>query len=260
MGQSKTSILTAKMKIVILIFAILAIQVFGDNCKEGEKKKLTPGLWMKCKEGEWVKIETRRPGGPPCTDDPSKSLAGTCSADQGHCSQYTVKGAEMDRDCPGTCESCDGCRCQDDNQWHKYCPFWKKFCGSAGVLGNWMTTNCRKTCGECKCKCCSYQGKQHKLGATIQLPEKCGQLICEESMVAGYSPLLSGATAHNVTHPEELTAAFSQALRGVLMGPVLLTGQWLQKAGAENYQFGGEGSLQLAAMECFQFRWEMPLN
>ena len=25
------------------------------------------------------------------------------------------------------------------------------------VLGNWMTSNCRKTCGECKCKCCSYQ-------------------------------------------------------------------------------------------------------
>merc|ERR1712106_641012 len=167
MGLSKTSILTAKMKIVILIFA-LAIQVFGDNCKEGERKKLTKGLYMKCEEGEWVKIEKRAgPGGPPCKDDPSKSLAGTCSADQGHCSQYTVKGAEMDRDCPGTCESCDGC--------------------------NWMTSNCRKTCGECKCKCCSYQGKQHKLGATIQLPEKCGQLICEESMVAGYSPLLPGA-------------------------------------------------------------------
>ena len=70
----------------------------------------------------------------------------------------------------------------------------------------------------------------------------------------------------------ELTAAFSQALRGVLMGPVLLTGQWLQKvedfpldyhnhtyfqAGAENYQFGGEGFQQLAVMECFQFRWEV---
>ena len=25
------------------------------------------------------------------------------------------------------------------------------------VLGNWMTAKCRKTCGECKCKCCSYQ-------------------------------------------------------------------------------------------------------
>merc|ERR1712106_814129 len=180
--QSRTGILTAKMKIFFLIFAILAIQVFGDICEEGEKQKLTKGLYMKCIDGEWVKVEKRKsgPGGPPCTDDPSKS----CSADQGHCSQYTVKGAEMDRDCPGTCEACDGCRCQDDSQWHKYCPFWKQFCGSVGVLGNWMTTNCRKTCGECKCKCCSYQGKQHKLGATIQLPEKCGQLICEEYMVA----------------------------------------------------------------------------
>ena len=52
------------------------------------------------------------------------------------------------------------------------------------------------------------QGKQHKLGAAIQLPEKCGQLICEESMFAGSSPPLPGATAHNVSHPEELTLNF----------------------------------------------------
>ena len=29
-------------------------------------------------------------------------------------------------------ESCDGCRCQDANQWHKYCPFWAQYCDSPG--------------------------------------------------------------------------------------------------------------------------------
>ena len=90
-----------------------------------------------------------------------------------------------------------------------------------------MTTNCRKTCGKCRCKCCSYkvkifveynqasnyvshflQGKQHALGARILLPEKCAELICEESVTAGASPLLSGAFKHPVSHPDELTFNF----------------------------------------------------
>eukprot|EP00091_Calanus_sinicus_P017944 TRINITY_DN393_c0_g1_i4.p1 TRINITY_DN393_c0_g1~~TRINITY_DN393_c0_g1_i4.p1 ORF type:complete len:134 (+),score=24.57 TRINITY_DN393_c0_g1_i4:392-793(+) len=71
-----------------------------------------------------------------------------------------------------------------------------------------MTTNCRKTCGHCKCKCCSYNGQQHALGAIIQLPKKCGQLECVEGLVAPASPLLAGAAAHAVSHPEELTLSF----------------------------------------------------
>ena len=42
-------------------------------------------------------------GESPCTDDPSLSANGTCSADRGHCQQYTDAGADMDRDCPETC-------------------------------------------------------------------------------------------------------------------------------------------------------------
>ena len=68
--------------------------------------KLKKGLWMKCSEGEWVKIERKSrigPQGPPCEDDAALAANGSCSADRGHCSQYTTKGQEMDRDCPGTC-------------------------------------------------------------------------------------------------------------------------------------------------------------
>ena len=46
------------------------------------------------------------------------------------------------------------------------------------------------------------------MGARILLPEKCGQLICEEGLIAGSSPLLSGAAHHSVSHPEELTLNF----------------------------------------------------
>ena len=54
-----------------------------------------------------------------------------------------------------------------------------------------------------------YQkGKQHKLGARIQIPDKCGELVCEESLVADPSPLLKGAAKHAVSHPEELTLNF----------------------------------------------------
>jgi hypothetical protein len=29
-------------------------------------------------------------------------------------------------------DSCDGCRCQDNHQWHMYCPYWQQYCDSAG--------------------------------------------------------------------------------------------------------------------------------
>jgi len=163
---------------------------------------------MGCRKGVWKVSKRSKPNGPPCTDDPSLSANGTCAADRGHCQQYTNAGVDMDRVCPETCESCDACRCQDDSQWHTYCPFWAQYCSSSGVLGTWMTSNCRKTCGQCRCKCCSYGGKQHQLGARIRLPEKCGELICEEGLVADYSPLLKGAAGHKVSHPEELTLNF----------------------------------------------------
>jgi len=182
----------------------------GNPCKKRTRIGIGKGESLcQNKKGDWIHIikngkRAQGPGGAPCTD----AANATCSADRGHCNQYTVKGEEMDRVCPGTCESCDGCRCQDANQWHKYCPFWAQYCNSPGVLGTWMTTNCRKTCGKCKCKCCSYKGKQHKLGARIQIPDKCGELVCEESLVADPSPLLKGAAKHAVSHPEELTLNF----------------------------------------------------
>ena len=54
----------------------------------------------------------------------------------------------------------------------------------------------------------AFQGKQHSLGAHIQIPEKCGELVCEEGLVASISPLVLGAVQHDVTHPEALTLAF----------------------------------------------------
>ena len=61
---------------------------------------------MKCKHGVWVPQEKRAgPGAPPCVDNPALMANGSCSANakEGHCNQYTVKGQEIDRDCPGTC-------------------------------------------------------------------------------------------------------------------------------------------------------------
>ena len=54
----------------------------------------------------------------------------------------------------------------------------------------------------------SYKGKSHQLGESILLPDQCGELVCEEGLVAEDSPLLTGAVHHNVTHPEELTLVF----------------------------------------------------
>jgi len=164
---------------------------------------------MRCKNNTWkAKQKKAGPGGPPCEDNPALEADGTCSALKGDCLQFTEKGAEMDRDCPGTCGSCDNCKCQDSSQWNQYCSFWTNFCASPGVLGTWMTTNCRKTCGHCSCKCCSYNGKQHSLGARIPIADKCGELVCQEGLVAGSSPLLPGAAQHPVSHPEELTLTF----------------------------------------------------
>ena len=52
------------------------------------------------------------------------------------------------------------------------------------------------------------------MGASIPLPEKCGELVCEEGLVASFSPLLSGAAEHAVTHPEELTLNFRKLHAG----------------------------------------------
>merc|ERR1719153_1471168 len=196
------------IKTFTLVFLFAATSVAEENCEEGDKKKLGPGLLMLCDaNGKWVPIEKGRakPGAPPCEDSIS---ADQCEADRGHCSQYTEAGQKMEVTCPGTCESCDGCRCQDNSQWHKYCPFWSQYCGSPGVLGTWMTTNCRKTCNNCKCNCCSYKGKSHKLGERIVLPDQCGELVCTEGLVAEPSALLPGAVQHNVSHPEEVTLVF----------------------------------------------------
>merc|ERR1719228_3251440 len=114
----------------------------------------------------------------------------------------------MDKDCPGTCGSCDSCRCQDNTRYHQYCTKWAQFCQSPGLLGSWMGENCRKTCKKCRCPCCSYKGKKHALGETIPLPDQCGELVCEEGVVAEVSPLLPGASPHNISHPEELTLVF----------------------------------------------------
>jgi len=170
---------------------------------------------MVCNGGTWEPKEPKgrakfpvnraNPGGPPCTDT---AAADQCEADRGHCNQFTEAGANMERVCQGTCDSCDSCRCQDSSEWHKYCPFWSQYCSSTGILGNWMVTNCRKTCQKCKCNCCSYKGKSHKLGERIQLPEQCGELVCEEGLIAEDSKLLPGAVQHDVSHPEEVTLVF----------------------------------------------------
>jgi len=77
-----------------------------------------------------------------------------------------------------------------------------------------MTENCRKTCNKCKCNCCSYKGKKHGLGARIPMPDKCGELLCQEGLMAEDSPLLPGASHHNVSHPEELTLVFKSMFPG----------------------------------------------
>ena len=163
------------MKLFVFIFAMLAVavneqdkkilniqtlpsQVFckrdrGQRCK-GTKIDIGGNQFLCEKNGKWVhevfnqkKTRAGVPGGAQCTDAANT----TCFADRGHCNQYTIKGEEMDRVCPGTCgdtsfisydvshsnvlfisESCDGCRCQDANHVHKYCPFWAQYCDSPG--------------------------------------------------------------------------------------------------------------------------------
>jgi len=204
------------MKVLILL-APLIFWISCQECEKGEVLTLSKLVKMKCKKGVWKPQEKRAgPGAPPCVDNPVLVENGSCldNAKKGHCNQFTVKGQEMDRDCPGTCESCDECRCMDSVQWHSYCGYWSQYCNDTGVLGTWMSTNCRKTCKKCRCKCCSYQGKQHKLGARILLPNVCGALVCEESLQAQPSPLISGAVQHAVSHPEELTLNFKNMLPG----------------------------------------------
>ena len=68
--------------------------------------ELKKGLTMMCKNGIWVKREKRTKNGPqapPCEDNVALAANGTCSSKKEHCNQFTIKGKEMDRDCPGTC-------------------------------------------------------------------------------------------------------------------------------------------------------------
>jgi len=236
-----------KLVVVLVSLWLCVSSDFAKVCKKKEILKLTKSLSMVCKRRQWVpKIRRAGPGAPPCEDNPSMAN-NTCPADRGHCKQFTERGEEMDRDCPGTCESCDGCRCQDNPQWHKYCPYWTQYCLNPGTLGTWMTANCRKTCGKCRCKCCSYKGKQHGLGARILLPEKCGELVCEQGLVAGSSPLLPGAATHSISHPDELTLNFRSLHNGadccVLPGDARL-GNGSTVAGGSMVEEGWNGLLQ----------------
>ena len=54
----------------------------------------------------------------------------------------------------------------------------------------------------------------HGLNEHIPLAEKCGELVCEDGLVAKESPLLAGAAHHNVSHPEELTLVFRSLFPG----------------------------------------------
>ena len=40
------------------------------------------------------------------------------------------------------------------------------------------------------------------------LPQQCGVLECQESLIADFSPPILGAAQHNISHPEELTLNF----------------------------------------------------
>ena len=59
---------------------------------------------MRCKDGEWKPVIKRTAlSSKPCEDNFDLAANGTCTDNIGHCSQFTVKGAEMDQSCPGTC-------------------------------------------------------------------------------------------------------------------------------------------------------------
>ena len=101
---SLTLTIVESFKIIILICENL--QVSAQGCTDGDRVKLQRGLFMVCQNGTWIEHQTRGrsgPSAPPCEDDPAHLDNGSCSANRENCYQYTVKGAEMDRDCPGTC-------------------------------------------------------------------------------------------------------------------------------------------------------------
>lgn len=183
----------------------------GSVCVEGEDIPLSKGLKMTCLEGKWEarQSESRAGGNPgkPCEDSTLVGQA-QCQADREHCQQFTQAGAAMDKNCAGTCGTCDSCKCQDNHQWHQYCPYWAQYCHTPGALGSWMSSNCRKTCVKCGCPCCSYKGTSYRLGEKILLPDQCSMLVCEEGLKSPPSPLLPGATIFNISHPEELTLSF----------------------------------------------------
>ena len=53
--------------------------------------------------GKAMKRDRARPGARPCEDSIEEDV---CLVDRGHCQQYTKKGQDMDRICPGTCCKC----------------------------------------------------------------------------------------------------------------------------------------------------------
>ena len=46
------------------------------------------------------------------------------------------------------------------------------------------------------------------------MPDQCGELVCEEGLIADDSPLVPGAVNHNVSHPEEVTLVFRSLHHG----------------------------------------------
>ena len=55
---------------------------------------------IKCRQGRWSPVQKRAAlTSTPCED----SLNATCLIDKAYCNQYTEKGAEMEKSCPGTC-------------------------------------------------------------------------------------------------------------------------------------------------------------
>ena len=108
-----------------------------------------PLIQLVCDAGE-LKLKESHGGASAfhCKDDVNKN--GTCAADVGHCLQMTEDGARMDFECPGTCGkcsslpsvlvdyqyifigSCEGCRCQDNLRWHRYCRSLTQYCEDKG--------------------------------------------------------------------------------------------------------------------------------
>ena len=107
---------------------------------------------MVCHEGSWKAVQKDKRGkskAAPCVDAKAEDW---CSAEKGHCNQYTDKRMEMERDVQELvvrltfiqrqtfqiliAGSCDQCRCQDSSQWNTYCPYWSKYCNDIAKIQN----------------------------------------------------------------------------------------------------------------------------